>query len=137
MARNDMATTAIVNGTHTDGTPLELSISLPFSLGTRVHLHLTILATSIILFVTTAALDSGASGASLGSFVYAMPDARIQINGFAVNLTNNSAAVQPKSANEHIALQSIVLTRLCEPHGQSPCQKDRQAVLRRRNSQFE
>jgi hypothetical protein len=67
-----------VNGTHTSDTPLELSLSLPFNLGTRVHLHLTILATSIVLFVTTAALDTGASGANMGSFVYAISDVMLR-----------------------------------------------------------
>ena len=63
-----------MNGTHDTDKPVELVIRLPFHQETKIHLHLTILATSIILFVSTAALDAASGGAAMGSFVYAMPD---------------------------------------------------------------
>ncbi len=65
-----------VNGTETSNKPIELAISLPHNPGTRIHLHLTISKSTIVLFATSASLDSGHNGAALGSFVYAMPDVR-------------------------------------------------------------
>jgi len=65
------------NGTHAKDTPIELAIALPHNPGTRIHLHLTILATSIVLFIASANIDAGQAGAALGSFVYAMPDVRL------------------------------------------------------------
>lgn len=66
----------VTNGTHPSGQPVELAISLVRSPGTKIHLHLTILASSIVLFLTSAAMDAGQTGAAMGSFVYAMPDVR-------------------------------------------------------------
>ena len=53
---------------------MELSIGLPHNLGTRIHLHLTILATSIIVFLSSATLDGAQAGAAMSSFIYAIPD---------------------------------------------------------------
>ncbi|KAK0285171.1 hypothetical protein LTR35_005373 [Friedmanniomyces endolithicus] len=64
----------VTNGVHTAGQPFELSVGLPHNLGTRIHLHLTILATSIILFLSSATLDGAHAGAAMSSFIYAMPD---------------------------------------------------------------
>lgn len=66
--------TPLTNGTHTPGEPLELSIGLTRSHGMTVHLHLTVLATSIMLFITSVGFEGQRGGAALGSFVYAMPD---------------------------------------------------------------
>ena len=58
--------------------PIQFSMALPNAPGSRIHTHLTILATSILLFCTsTTAEFSSAPVPSLGSFVYAMPDVRI------------------------------------------------------------
>lgn len=61
-----------------DGTgiqPIELSFPLPHAPTTRVHLHLTEQASSLIVFLTTVSTEGPGSGlSSLGSFVYAMPD---------------------------------------------------------------
>ncbi|KAK5685073.1 hypothetical protein LTS10_003148 [Elasticomyces elasticus] len=64
----------VTNGTHSQGEPVELSISLPHSFGTKIHLHLTILAKCIMLFMSSAALDGAQAGAAMSSFIYAMPD---------------------------------------------------------------
>ncbi|KAI9810085.1 MAG: hypothetical protein M1827_006696 [Pycnora praestabilis] len=53
--------------------PIQLSFPLPRSPHTTVHLHLTILSTTLLLFLTTATGDVSGSS-SLGSFIYAMPD---------------------------------------------------------------
>ena len=67
-------TVPITNGTHTSNKPIELAISLPQSPGTRIHLHLTVSESTVVLFLTSATLDAGQNGAAMGSFVYAMPD---------------------------------------------------------------
>ncbi|GAB7353220.1 hypothetical protein MBLNU459_g3740t1 [Dothideomycetes sp. NU459] len=54
--------------------PIELSIPLPNAPGSRIYLHLTLLATSLMLFLTSSSSDSVAAPASMGSLVYAMPD---------------------------------------------------------------
>lgn len=69
------------NGTHSDASapskPIELAISLPSSPGTRIHIHLTVLAATTLLFLTSASLEAGTSAAAnLGSFVMGMPDVR-------------------------------------------------------------
>ncbi|GIZ46824.1 hypothetical protein CKM354_000993300 [Cercospora kikuchii] len=68
-------TQATVNGTHTDSKPLELAIDLPRSPGLKLNLHLTILANSILLFLTSTDSDALPNSAvQMGSFVYALPD---------------------------------------------------------------
>ncbi|KAL1963667.1 hypothetical protein VTN77DRAFT_7988 [Rasamsonia byssochlamydoides] len=60
--------------------PLEISFPLPKTPYTTLHIHLTFLATSTMVFLsTTTTGDSGGGGAGgtlkpMGSFVYAMPD---------------------------------------------------------------
>ena len=65
------------NGIHPSSKPFELAITLPQSPGTRIHLHITVLASSLMLFLTSASMDGGQAGAAMGSFVYAMPDVRL------------------------------------------------------------
>ncbi|TDZ21522.1 hypothetical protein C8034_v003644 [Colletotrichum sidae] len=52
----------------------QLSLPLPRSLDTRIHIHLTIKAKAVTLFLTSTTQDEPASTASLGSFVYALPN---------------------------------------------------------------
>lgn len=58
--------------------PLEISFPLPKTPYTTLHIHLTFLATSTMVFLsTTTTGESGGEGGTLkpmGSFVYAMPD---------------------------------------------------------------
>ncbi|KAH6681883.1 hypothetical protein B0J14DRAFT_225328 [Halenospora varia] len=54
--------------------PIEISFPLPKAPDTRIHLRLTIQATSLLLFLTTAMNGDTSTTASLGSFVYAIPD---------------------------------------------------------------
>jgi hypothetical protein len=69
---------AMVNGDVANGADKhkELAVELSSSPGTRINLHLTIHATSLLLFLATTNIDGGDSVAALGSFVYAMPDVR-------------------------------------------------------------
>lgn len=66
--------TCTTNGALSNHKIKELAIDLPRSPGMRVNLHLTILAASIVLFLTTTNAESGTAAPSMGSFVYAMPD---------------------------------------------------------------
>jgi hypothetical protein len=67
---------AMVNGDIEGGTDKhkELTVELASSPGTLINLHLTIHATSLLLFLATTNIDGGDGVAPLGSFVYAMPD---------------------------------------------------------------
>ncbi|KAK4631759.1 hypothetical protein CLAFUW4_03044 [Fulvia fulva] len=62
-----------LNDTRDEGA-IQLAIDLPHSPGTRINLHLTVLAKSILLFLTSTSPDAGQQAAAMGSFVYAMPD---------------------------------------------------------------
>jgi hypothetical protein len=54
--------------------PIEVSYPFPKAPETRIHLHVTIQSTSLLLFLTTT-LNGDTSGATpMGSFVYALPD---------------------------------------------------------------
>ncbi|EMC92235.1 hypothetical protein BAUCODRAFT_47957, partial [Baudoinia panamericana UAMH 10762] len=81
------------NGTVSTGKPIELAISLHHSPGTRIHLHITILATNIMLFVTTGTLDAGQAGAAMGSLVYAMPDRYNPTQPISTALYSSSASL--------------------------------------------
>lgn len=59
--------------------PLQLSFPLPKAPGTSIHLQLTILASSILLFLTTTMTGDSTTTVPLGSFVYALPDVGIHI----------------------------------------------------------
>ncbi|KAF3770647.1 hypothetical protein M406DRAFT_244789 [Cryphonectria parasitica EP155] len=52
----------------------QLSFPLPRSLDTRIYIHLTVQAKSIMLFLTTASADEMSSPPTMGSFVYSLPD---------------------------------------------------------------
>ncbi|PLB35731.1 proteasome assembly chaperone 4 family protein [Aspergillus candidus] len=74
-----MATTQAPEQSPTDLTPQlkpqEISFPLPKALHTTAHVHLTFLETCAMVFLsTTTPGDSAGSVASMGSFVYAMPD---------------------------------------------------------------
>ncbi|KAL7266528.1 hypothetical protein RUND412_010924 [Rhizina undulata] len=77
--------------------PLQLSFPLPHGRLTNVHLHLTIHATSILLFLTTKTAEFSGGKAVMGSFVYALPDRR----------TGNKA---PLSTSLYIREQNIETT---------------------------
>jgi len=55
----------------------EFSVALPRSMDTRIYFRLTVQAKAITLFVTTAAVDEANAPVPIGSFVYAIPDARV------------------------------------------------------------
>jgi hypothetical protein len=69
--------------------PIELSFPLPKAPETKIHVHLTINSTSILLFLTTVYGGGFPTEAPLGSFVYALPDVSgIYICGLAGRLTS-------------------------------------------------
>jgi hypothetical protein len=76
--------------------PIELSFPLPKAPETKIHLHLTINTTSIVLFVTTVYGGDLPTGAPLGSFVYALPDVSgIYVCGLAGRLTSTEEQPWP------------------------------------------
>ena len=55
--------------------PKELSFPLPKTLHTTAHVHLTVLETCVMVFVTASTPgETLGSTRPMGSFVYAMPD---------------------------------------------------------------
>lgn len=64
--------TAVVRTT----APKQLSIPLPLSAHTTLHIQTTCLETSSLTFLTTTDPSTAGSLSSLGSFVYAMPNVR-------------------------------------------------------------
>ena len=65
---------SLTNGDSHTAKPLELAIPMPHAPGSHIRLHLTILATTILLFVTSTGYETAGGAAAMGSFVYAMPD---------------------------------------------------------------
>ncbi|TKA23793.1 hypothetical protein B0A50_07075 [Salinomyces thailandicus] len=87
---------ATTNGTDNTPTtkPIELAITLPQSPGLRIHIHLTILATSLLLFLTSSDIGSGSrNGAAMGSLVYAMPDRYNPTQPLSTSLYNLPASL--------------------------------------------
>lgn len=54
--------------------PIQLSLPLPRSLGTRIYMQLTVKSKAVVIFLTTASAEEATSPTPLGSFVYALPD---------------------------------------------------------------
>jgi len=74
--------------------PLELSFPLPKVPHTTLHMHLTFLTTSMMVFLTTATIgDAGTSTAAMGSFVYAMPDRTNSTNVLSTPLYSSPTSV--------------------------------------------
>ncbi|SMR47328.1 unnamed protein product [Zymoseptoria tritici ST99CH_3D1] len=66
--------TPAANGIDAPSKTVELAIDLPHSPGSKVNLHLTILANSILLFLSSSTPESSQGAAGMGSLVYAIPD---------------------------------------------------------------
>merc|ERR1712093_514398 len=93
----EMATGAgMISGA--SGQPVQLSFPLPKAPDTRIHVHLTIQTTSILLFLTTA-MNGDTSTVPLGSFVYALPD-RLNPGQTLCTLTS------PPWSSQHVLLNS-------------------------------
>lgn len=60
--------------------PTHLAIPLPFSPHTTLHLQITRLETSNLIFLTSTDPSTSGSLSSLGSFVYAMPNVRFPLS---------------------------------------------------------
>ncbi|KAF1811432.1 hypothetical protein P152DRAFT_459373 [Eremomyces bilateralis CBS 781.70] len=54
--------------------PIQFSIPLPHAPQTRIHVHLTILQTSVMAFLTTTGESTTRALSSMGSFVYSLPN---------------------------------------------------------------
>lgn len=69
-------TSTLPNGADNAAPPIELAFSLPQSPQVRIHVQLTILKNSLLVFLTTTSPESPPTSCVLGSFVYAMPNVR-------------------------------------------------------------
>lgn len=70
----DAVSAPTTNGTPAADKPVELAITLPSNPHTKIHVHLTLLPTTLIALLTTSTPESPPNTAVLGSYVYAMPD---------------------------------------------------------------
>ena len=99
--------------------PIELSFPLPKAPQTNVHLHITIQTHVILIFLTTASDGDTSTLASLGSFIYALPDVFFSHHFYSLLITNLLSCVnrepllqavlfQPPSTleNQHANLQN-------------------------------
>lgn len=57
---------------------VQVSIPLPRSLGTRIFIRMTTQAKAILLSLTTASQEELSASRPMGSFVYALPDVRLE-----------------------------------------------------------
>jgi len=101
-------------GTETGAKPIQLSVALPHSPDTRIRLHLTIHKLSLLLFLTTTSVESASTTASVGSFVYAIPNVGLSFDlscllvilaGWVSHLTckkNLSASTPLRSPSAHL-----------------------------------
>lgn len=145
MSVADMTTGAsrpLTNGTGPKSSmtePIQFSMALPNAPGSRIHTHLTILATSILLFCTsTTAEFSTAPVPTLGSFVYAMPDV-CTVPTFYYNLTPTDiviTALQSLGTTQHSSVYAPLKSRLCRSPGQNIGEKNGIAGTSRQLGQF-
>lgn len=56
----------------------QASIPLPRSLDTRIFIRITTQAKAILLSLTTVSQEDAAAPRPMGSFVYALPDVRLE-----------------------------------------------------------
>jgi hypothetical protein len=54
--------------------PVQVSFPLPSGMNTKIHMRMTIQSKAILLFLTTVAAEDLDKPASMGAFVYALPD---------------------------------------------------------------
>lgn len=94
------------NGAHPPSKPFELAITLPQSPGTRIHLHITVLASSLMLFLTSASMEGAPAGAAMGSFVYAMPDVSLR----SASLSRVDPNIRPQRYNPSQPLSTPLYT---------------------------
>lgn len=78
-----------MNGELPESKCIELAVDLPHSPGLRVNLKLTVLANSILLFLTSSTADASQGAAAMGSFVYGLPDVSTLALVFNVGLSTN------------------------------------------------
>src|SRR5881394_2882060 len=99
--------------------PVELSFPLPKAHQTNVHLHITIQTHVILIFLTTTTNGDTSTPASLGSFIYALPDVFFSYHFYSLLIANShlrmnrepilqAVLFQPPSTfeNQHANLQS-------------------------------
>lgn len=102
------------NGTHSESKSIELAVDLPHSPGLRVNLKLTVLANSILLFLTSSSAESGQGAAAMGSLVYGLPDVSMHVRIFDYARLTPPSEIQPHSADEYCNLHHSINPRLLD-----------------------
>jgi len=54
--------------------PLQLSFAVPSSPDTRIHLQITNMPKTLVLYISTSTVGAPNAGVSLGNLVYALPN---------------------------------------------------------------
>lgn len=132
------AATPLTNGVHTESKSFELAVELPHSPGLRVNLRLTVLANSVLLFLTSSSPDSSQGSAAMGSFIYGLPDVCI-ISVFADErniLLIPRAEIQPHPANKYCNLHHSIDCRLRDTPGKGAYSSLGETVLCQQQSQL-
>lgn len=106
-----------VNGTETTNKALELAIDLPHSPGLKLNLHLTILANSTLLFLTSTSSEAGTGAVSMGSFVYALPDVSHVTYPWQEPSLSSTTAIQSYTAHEHCIVHCTIIAGLRSSNG--------------------
>jgi hypothetical protein len=105
--------------------PIELSFPLPKAPETKIHVHLTVNTTSIVLFLTTVYGGDIPTGALLGSFVYALPDVSGVYNCSLAGRLTTTTAEQPWSDSFDTPLHLRVLGGIYYSSGEVISQENR------------
>lgn len=111
--------------------PIQLSFPLPNDPSVRILLHLTVLSTSIVLFLTTSSVEAPSSNCSLGSFVYAMPNVNtLPPLSFRPLLIPISAHPNLDTPSKHAAIHADRDSRFCNSNGEDIGAEDGEADVR-------
>lgn len=110
--------------------PLEISFLMPRSLDTTIHLRISFLGPSTMLFLTTTSMGSSQAISPLGSFVYAMPDVQSCLLP-SFTLLTSATAHKPQKHCLHAIVFEPFFSRICQSHCTDPGAADRWPCPRR------
>lgn len=116
--------------------PIELSFQMPKAPETSIHIHLTINTTSLLLFLAASTSGEASGTASIGSFVYALPDVCFQSRSFYTRSTNPFAEDKLWPDAFNATLCSGVYAGVYYQDGKAPRKEVGEAYLRWKLSQL-
>lgn len=116
----------LMNASHSS---IQISFPLPKAPETNIHLHLTINAVSLLLFLTTALNGDTSTAPPLGSFVYALPNASISATSNSSQRSNICLENECRSATFYAFVCLRILGRVHDPTCKIVSAQDRKACL--------